>query len=140
LAGSDCAARAAPKMSSHSARSRRIFADLQSSLLDRRRQQSRVLRNQCLMPLPLIKRTAAPNGRMTRDRLKRPQLRPHDKNRGLLQQNRPSADIGPGEHRSAERCRESRHRTGISQRVIAVNHVGNGNDRRAMDFGLSIIK
>ena len=43
LAGLDCAARAAHKMSSHLPR---IFADLQSSLLDRRRQQSRALRNQ----------------------------------------------------------------------------------------------
>ena len=51
LAGLDCAARAAHKMSSHPAPLPRIFADLQSSLLDRRRQQSRALRNQCLMPL-----------------------------------------------------------------------------------------
>jgi hypothetical protein len=58
----DCAARAAPKMSSHSAPSRRISADLQSSLLDRRRQQSCALRNQCLMPLPLIKRRQRPMG------------------------------------------------------------------------------
>ena len=56
LAGLDCAARAAHKMSSHSAPLRRISADLQSSSLDRRRQHSRALRNQCLMPLPLIER------------------------------------------------------------------------------------
>ena len=45
LAGSDCAARAAHKMSSRSAPSRRTSAALQSWLLDRRQQQSRALRN-----------------------------------------------------------------------------------------------
>ena len=78
LAGLIFAARAAHKMSSHSAHLRKISADLQSSLLDRRQQQSRALRNQCLMPLPLIKRPPASNGSMIRVRFKRPQRGPHD--------------------------------------------------------------
>jgi hypothetical protein len=72
LAGSDCAARAAHKMSSRSAPSRRTSAALQSWLLDRRQQQSRALRNRS-------NAHQRPVGeRIIRVRLKRPQREPHD--------------------------------------------------------------
>ena len=72
LAGSDCAARAAHKMSSRSAPSRRTSAALQSWLLDRRQQQSRALRNRS-------NAHQRPVGEpIMRVRLKRPQREPHD--------------------------------------------------------------
>src|SRR6202040_3575068 len=70
--GSDCAARAAHKMSSRSAPSRRTSAALQSWLLDRRQQPSRALRNR-------LNAHQRPVGeRIIRVRLKRPQREPHD--------------------------------------------------------------
>jgi hypothetical protein len=39
-------------------------------------------------------------------------------------------------HRTAERRREFRDQTGVSQGVTAGNHVRNGHDLRVMDFGL----